>query len=155
MPSSSTCPVPIEQQPLNEYRSLAESWFFRWATFDLIGYIKPIALLWIGGPAKHPLEFAFWAAGGACILPTIAMVRLYLGWTYIRRRLFATRIFYEESGWYDGQTWEKNPDMLNQDRLVAVYEVQPILQRMQMTLLVIGVLFGLGTLSTIGWKYWL
>jgi Conserved in the green lineage and diatoms 27 len=168
MPSSTTCPVPIEQRPLNEYRSLAESWYFRWATFDGFGYMQPIALLWLGSwivsgpvsaasfwPTKHPIEFIFWAGAGACILPTIAVVRLYLGWTYIRKRLFATKVFYEESGWYDGQTWEKNPDMLDQDRLVAVYEVQPIVQRMEMTLLAIGLIFGCGTLGAIGWNAWL
>jgi hypothetical protein len=167
MPSSSTCPVPLEQQPLNEYRSLAESWFFRWATLELGDYIKPIGLLWLGswvisgpvsaasfGPSKHPIEFTFWAAAGACILPTITVVRLYLGWTYIRKRLFSTKVFYEESGWYDGQMWEKNPDRLNQDRLVAIYEVQPILARMQMTLGLIAAIFGLGILCVIGWNYW-
>jgi hypothetical protein len=166
MPSS-TCPVPLEQRPLNEYRSLAESWFFRWATFDLVGYMRPITLLWLGSwlisgpvsaasfwPTKHPIEFAFWAAAGACILPTIALVRLYSGWTYIRKRLFATKIFYEESGWYDGQFWEKHPDMLDQDRLVATYEVQPILHRMEMTLLTIAAVLGLGLMSAIGWNYW-
>jgi hypothetical protein len=168
MNSSPPCPVPEEQQPVNEYRSLSGSWFFQWATFDLGGYMKPIVLLWLlswaiwgpvaaasFGPRQHPIEFAFWAAAGACIIPTIAIVRLYLGWTYIRKRLFSTKVFYEESGWYDGQIWEKTPDVLDQDRLIAVYEVQPILQRMETTLVAIVAIFLLGTIGVMGWNYWL
>ncbi|HEY9663516.1 MAG TPA: CGLD27 family protein, partial [Allocoleopsis sp.] len=47
MPSSvSVCPVPREQQPINEYQDLKESWFYRWATLPLWSYVKPIVLLW-------------------------------------------------------------------------------------------------------------
>jgi hypothetical protein len=168
MNSSLPCPVPEEQQPLNEYRSLADSWFFKWATLDLGAYLKPLLLLWLGSwmisgpvsaasffPTKHPIEFIFWATLGAFILPVIAVARLYLGWAYIRRRLFATKIFYEESGWYDGQMWEKNPEMLDQDRLIAVYEVQPILWRMQLTLGIIALLVFLGGVGAIAWNRFL
>lgn len=106
-------------------------------------------------PTKHPIEFIFWATLGAFILPVIAVARLYLGWAYIRRRLFATKIFYEESGWYDGQMWEKNPEMLDQDRLIAVYEVQPILWRMQLTLGIIALLVFLGGVGAIAWNRFL
>jgi hypothetical protein len=34
------CPVPEEQQPVNEYEQLKESWFFRWATLDVASYTK-------------------------------------------------------------------------------------------------------------------
>ena len=34
------CPVPEEQQPVNEYEQLKESWFFRWATLDEAPYTK-------------------------------------------------------------------------------------------------------------------
>lgn len=154
--SSSPCPVPEEQRPINEYRVLADSWFFRWGTLAGFDYIKPVLLIWLTSwlvsgpvsaasfvPQRDPIPFLGWAVAGACILPTLAVIRLWLGWAYIRRRLFATQVFYEESGWYDGQTWEKNPEMLDQDRLVALYEVQPLLQRMQWTiviLLMVGVL---------------
>jgi hypothetical protein len=148
--SSSPCPVPEEQRPINEYRVLADSWFFRWGTRVGFDYIKPVLLIWliswlISGPVsaasfepgRDPIPFLGWAAAGACILPTLAVIRLWLGWAYIRKRLFATQVFYEESGWYDGQIWEKNPEMLDQDRLVALYEVQPLLQRMQWTIVIL------------------
>ena len=49
------------------------------------------------------------AAGlvGALVLPLLLLVRQWLGWTFVLRRLLAESIEYEESGWYDGQIWEK------------------------------------------------
>ena len=41
------CPVPEEQQPVNEYEQLKESWFFRWATLDVASYTKKIVWLWL------------------------------------------------------------------------------------------------------------
>ena len=38
---------------------------------------------------------------------------------------------YEESGWYDGQVWEKPVAWRQQDLLVANHEVRPVLQRLQ------------------------
>jgi hypothetical protein len=43
-------------------------------------------------------------------------------------------ITYEESGWYDGQTWIKTNEVLIQDRLIGVYEVFPILKKLQLVL---------------------
>jgi hypothetical protein len=145
--SSSVCPVPEEQRPVNEYRTLADSWFFRWGTLEGRGYWQPIGILWaisilITGPVaaasyapdRHPIAFTFLAATNACIVPALALTRLYLGWGYVRQRLMDAKVFYEESGWYDGQTWQKTPEVLNQDRLIVSYEIQPLLQRMQLTL---------------------
>jgi hypothetical protein len=41
---------------------------------------------------------------------------------------------YEESGWYDGQTWIKTNEILIQDRLVGSYEVLPVLKRLKLIL---------------------
>jgi hypothetical protein len=144
--SAPVCPVPAEQQPLNEYQGLKESWFFRWAMVKLSSYIKPIVILWVlswvvvapvaasSFPfAKQPLQFLLSAAIGACILPTLALLRLYLGWNYVRDRLLKENIFYEESGWYDGQTWTKPAEVLQRDRLIVTYEIQPLLVRLKRT----------------------
>ncbi len=160
MNSSVVCPVPVEQRPINEYQDLKESWFFRWATLDLVGYIKPTAILWglswlLSGPiaavsfspAKHPLQYALLGTVGASIIPALALIRLYLGWSYVRTRLLNTTVFYEESGWYDGQTWEKPIEVLNQDRLIVSYQVQPILQRLNRTFACLGVALVSGGLA--------
>ncbi|NEQ26577.1 MAG: CGLD27 family protein, partial [Microcoleus sp. SIO2G3] len=83
--------------------------------------------------AKHPLQFLLSAAIGASILPTLALLRLYLGWIYVRDRLIQENIFYEESGWYDGQTWTKPAEVLQRDRLIVTYEIQPLLIRLKRT----------------------
>lgn len=152
--SAPVCPVPAEQQPLNEFQDLKESWFFRWATLSLRSYITPIAVLWclswaIAAPvaavsfpmSKHPLYFALSAAAGASAIPALALLRLFLGWSYVRDRLLKETIFYEESGWYDGQTWTKPQEVLQRDRLIVTYEIQPILQRLRRTFGLIALLF--------------
>lgn len=144
--SAPVCPVPAEQQPLNEYQELQDSWFFRWATLQGAGYWKPIVILWgvgliVSAPvavvsfpmAKHPIQFALSAAAGAVIMPTLALVRLYLGWMYVRDRLSQAEIFYEESGWYDGQVWTKPEEVLQRDRLIVSYEIQSLLKRLTQT----------------------
>jgi hypothetical protein len=157
MPSASVCPVPIEQQPIHEYQELKESWFFRWATLDLWAYLKPIVILWSlswivsfpvaatsFAPAKHLVHFLLFGAAGAMILPTLALVRLYLGWWYVRDRLAQPLVVYEESGWYDGQVWEKPDEILQRDRLIVTYQIQSILKRLKITFSVIAILFVLG-----------
>ena len=61
-------------------------------------------------------------------------LRLYLAWLYIYDRLMNASVTYEESGWYDGQTWIKTNEVLIQDRLIGVYEVLPILEKLQVVL---------------------
>jgi ABC-type uncharacterized transport system auxiliary subunit len=56
-----------------------------------------------------------------------------LGWSYVSDRLTSPTIFYEETGWYDGQNWSKPPEILTRDRLIVTYQVHPILQRLQKT----------------------
>ena len=68
-------------------------------------------------------------------------MRLYLGWSYVIDRLFSATIFYEESGWYDGQVWVKTPEMLIKDRLIGTHCVLPILQRVKITLALLLFIF--------------
>jgi hypothetical protein len=144
--SVSICPVPTEQQPINEYQELKESWFFRWVTLDLPDYIMKLAWVWgwswlVAGPLaagsfapkKHLVQFLLCGGAGAGVFLALTLLRLYLGWSYVRDRLLRETIFYEESGWYDGQTWTKPPEILTRDRLIVSYQVQPILQRLKRT----------------------
>ncbi|MCX5947794.1 MAG: CGLD27 family protein, partial [Cyanobacteria bacterium] len=52
---------------------------------------------------------------------------------------------YEESGWYDGQVWEKPVAWRQQDLLVATHQVKPVLQRLRRTILITLVLLLVGT----------
>jgi Conserved in the green lineage and diatoms 27 len=158
--SAPVCPVPLEQQPLNEYESLKDSWFYSWGTRNLRGYLKPIVILWllswllvapialVSFPwAKYPAQFILSGAAGASLFPLLALLRLYLGWGYICDRLSSETIFYEESGWYDGQTWTKPAELLQRDRLIVSYQIQPILQRLKWTFASMAGLFGLGAIA--------
>jgi hypothetical protein len=57
-------------------------------------------------------------------------VRQWLGWSYVHKRLISERVEYEESGWYDGQVWEKPLSWRERDLLLAQHEVRPILGRL-------------------------
>ena len=157
--SAPVCPVPQEQQPINEYQGLKESWFFRWATLDIRGYIKPFIILCVlsgvlATPvaaasfsfAKDPAHFILSTAAGAMLMPLLALLRLYLGWMYVSDRLSQETVFYEESGWYDGQVWTKPEEVLQRDRLIVTYQIQSILKRLRLTFGMIALLFFAGAI---------
>nr|YP_009497978.1 Ycf36 [Gracilaria changii]ART65241.1 Ycf36 [Gracilaria changii] len=140
--SKKICPVPFDQQPLNEYFALKASCFFSWSTLSLDKYLIRlfIIFLFIFTVSFFLLIYTTLKTYGilkliilnvsiATFIVLLIFIRLYLGWSYITKRLISATIFYEESGWYDGQLWIKSPEALIQDRLVAFYEVMPFLFR--------------------------
>ncbi len=161
--SVSNCPVPREQQPVNEYEALKVAWLYRDCTLSWRSYIGKIlwiySISWlIAGPvaaASFPLhkyfaKFLLGGSAGASIGVLLILVRLYSGWLYVRNRLRSPVIFYEESGWYDGQTWTKPEDVLARDRLIVLYQIQPILRRLELTF---AVLAGLYLLGIVIWQF--
>ena len=157
------CPVPTEQIPIQEYEDMSESWFYRWGSREWKGYIGPIAVIWLLSwlvvgpmaavsfvPAKALPQFVISASLGALILPTLALVQLYTGWWHVCDRLQQQAVPYEESGWYDGQVWEKPTDILNRDRLIVDYQVSPILRRLRVTFGIIAISV---LLSLISWQF--
>ncbi|EDX84022.1 conserved hypothetical protein [Synechococcus sp. PCC 7335] len=160
---SARCPVPVDQIPIKEYESMSQSWFYRWGARSLQGYLVPIISLWLLSwlvvgpmaavsfvPAKLPLQFMISASLGALILPVLALVQLYIGWNHVCDRLSGQSVFYEESGWYDGQVWEKPEEIFNRDRLIADYQVKPILLRLQKTF---AALCGILAFSFVTWQF--
>lgn len=158
----SKCPVPREQLPINEYQDLANSWFYRWATLGNREYMIP--MVWIMGiswllvapvaaasfaPLKQPVQFFLGGLAGASFLLGLVLAWLYLGWTYVGDRLARATVPYEESGWYDGQTWEKPNDDLIRDRLVVTYEIQPFLRRLRHTFVILAVVFSVSVLTCV------
>ena len=147
------CPVPPEQRPLEQYRELQASWFFAWPHNGTRGLAVPLWRSWLiampftllvatgSVPLRHDLPRLV-AAGGVAALavPLLLLVRQWLGWTNLQRRLTATAVEYEESGWYDGQVWEKPVAWRQQDLLVAQHEVRPVLLRLQQALALIAAL---------------
>jgi hypothetical protein len=87
------------------------------------------------------------AAGAvaAILMPLLLLVRQWLGWRYVHRRLVSEKVEYEESGWYDGQVWEKPLAWRQQDLLVAQHQVQPVLLRLKQSAAIAVGLMLLGT----------
>ncbi|WP_110984803.1 CGLD27 family protein [Acaryochloris thomasi] len=153
--SAPGCPVPVEQQPMNEYRSLQESCFFRWATLDRQTFLIRTFLIWsLGCLFCLPIaaeSFTWTSALAKCLLATTAgatgllmllLLRLYLGWGYICDRLYSPTIVYEETGWYDCQAWAKPTASLTQERLIVTYELRPFLLRLRYSFVILCLTLG-------------
>lgn len=156
------CPVPTDQQPINEYSNLKESIFFLWTTKNVTSYIKSTIFLMLSSylivlglvlsstPKSETLQtltLVNYVNIFGNLLLNLYFIRLYLGWVYIYDRLMKASISYEESGWYDGQTWVKTPTILIQDKLIAEYQIAPILERLKLTI------FGLTSMIILGIIY--
>jgi Conserved in the green lineage and diatoms 27 len=160
---SAPCPVPLDQIPIKEYESMSASWFYSWGARSLGGYLLPIISLWLlswlvvgpmaavsFSPSKLLPQFMISSALGALLLPTLALMQLYVGWRHVCDRLLQPAVPYEESGWYDGQIWEKPEDVIAQDCLIANYEVKPLMLRLQKTF---AVIVGIISFSLVTWQF--
>ena len=72
------------------------------------------------------------------VAASAAAADLPQGWQHVGDRLISATVEYEETGWYDGQTWVKTPQVLMRDRLMSNYTVKPALARLKRTLLGLG-----------------
>ncbi|VVA11814.1 PREDICTED: DUF1230 [Prunus dulcis] len=148
-PAETGCPVPPEQQPINEYQNLSTSFPFSWASGDLIEYCSrliatgssfallvglPVASVGALGAQSEPLKQSLYAVSSGFLVVTLAVVRMYLGWAYVGNRLLSATVEYEETGWYDGQMWVKTAEVLARDRLLGSFSVTPVLGRLKVTL---------------------
>jgi hypothetical protein len=141
------CPVPKYQRPLTEYNDLKNSFTFSWTKKELYSFGKTLIIFlvilifftslivttnhdWEKDEIKSLVQISSSALG----IFTLWILRLYLGWKYIYNRLMNATVTYEESGWYDGQTWVKTNEVLIQDRLVGTYEVLPIIDRLRVVI---------------------
>lgn len=143
------CPVPFDQQPLNEYISLKNSCFFSLFVLPVNKYVNtilsisvvvsilffPLVLTTCSNPVNIFSCFLFDILIVTCVI-IILLIRLYMAWSYVLKRLESATVFYEESGWYDGQMWIKTVDSMTKDRLIALYEISPYIYRIQYSLLI-------------------
>ena len=156
--SESKCPVPREQQPTNEFIELSKSIIFSWPKTK-ISLIKILIKFWLG----TFVIFLFIASGSVYFktsllkyilisfftslsIPLLIIIKLYLGWNHVFKRLTSEKVEYEESGWYDGQVWIKPLVLKEKESLIASTEVKPILKNLIQIFSIILVLALLGIL---------
>ena len=145
------CPVPLNQRPLNEFNSIRNSWINSWPLLKKnIFYrnliyswilITPISLIISYGSdhlKNNIFVLTFTSLTAALIFPILLLSRQWLSWIYIYKRLNSESIEYEETGWYDGQTWEKPIDWRAKDLLIAQHQVKPIINHLVKILILIS-----------------
>ncbi len=77
------------------------------------------------------------ALTASILFPILLLSRQWLSWIYIYKRLNSENIEYEESGWYDGQSWEKPIDWRAKDLLIAQHQIKPILNHIELIIIVL------------------
>ena len=151
--NNSKCPVPKEQQPTNEFLELSNSKLFALAktskkfSITLIStwLVAFLIFLVISSGSTYfqtfLLRYIFLSLFGSLSIPLLITIRLLLGWNHIYKRLTSEIIEYEESGWYDGQIWNKPIELQEKESLIASIEVKPILKNLtQVTSVIISLI---------------
>ena len=144
------CPVPQNQRPLNEFNSIRNSWLISWPFLErkifyrklLVSwlYITPVSLTISYGSdylKDNIFELALVSFTASIIFPILLLSRQWLSWIYIYKRLNSENIEYEESGWYDGQIWEKPINWRAKEFLMAQHQVKPILNHLEKVIILI------------------
>ena len=146
------CPVPNEQQPTNEFIELSKSKIFSWPKtkksliFILIKFWAGAFILFLvisSGSVYFKTSISRYillSFFSSLSIPFLIVIRLYLGWNHIFNRLRSEKVEYEESGWYDGQVWEKPLVLKEKESLIASIEVKPILKNLIQIFSIISVL---------------
>ena len=140
--NESKCPVPKEQQPTNEFIELSKSIIFSWPKTKK-SLVLILIKFWIGAFAlflvissgsvyfkTSLLKYILLSFFSSLSIPLLIIIRLYLGWKHVFKRLTSERVEYEESGWYDGQVWIKPLVLREKESLIATIEVKPILNNL-------------------------
>ena len=146
------CPVPREQQPTNEFIELSKSNIFSWPKskkslilvlikFWIVSFL--LFLIISSGSIYFKtslLKYILLSFFSSLSIPILILIRLYLGWNHIFKRLTSEKVEYEESGWYDGQVWIKPLFLKEKESLIATIEVKPILKNLIQIFSIITVL---------------
>tara|TARA_B100000945_G_C20100947_1_gene465849 strand:+ start:82 stop:579 length:498 start_codon:yes stop_codon:yes gene_type:complete len=142
------CPVPLNQRPLNEFKSIRDSWIISWPFLERSTFYRKLTYSWLlitpisltiscGSDylKNNIFELTFVSFTASLAFPLLILIRQWLSWIYIYKRLNSENIEYEESGWYDGQTWEKPIEWRAKDLLIAKHQIKPILNHLKVMII--------------------
>ena len=146
----SSCPVPREQLPVNEYQDLKESVFFRWATLEGSIYSAKLLAVWIAGllfatffiivvSVRHRINYTsfFWSPIVGEVAVLLCLIQLYTEWHYVYLRLMNQKIVYKTLQSSKNTVWYKSKPILMRDRLIARFQVRPVLKRIKETIFLV------------------
>ena len=144
------CPVPQNQRPINEFNSIRNSWIISWPFLERNIFYRKLIFSWLfitpvsltisyGSDylKNNIFELIFLSFTASFAFPILILIRQWLSWVYIYKRLNSEKIEYEESGWYDGQTWEKPISWRSKDLLIAQHQIKPILNHLKLIILLL------------------
>jgi len=144
------CPVPQNQRPINEFNSIRNSWIISWPFLERNIFYRKLIISWLfitpvsltisygSDYLKNNIpELIFISLTASLAFPILLLIRQWLSWVYIYKRLNSENIEYEESGWYDGQTWEKPIDWRAKDLLIAQHQIKPILNHLEVIIVIL------------------
>ncbi|WP_413390289.1 CGLD27 family protein [Prochlorococcus marinus] len=144
------CPVPQNQRPINEFNSIRNSWIISWPFLERNIFYRNLMFSWLfitpvsltisygSDYLKNNIyELIFLSFTASLAFPILILIRQWLSWVYIYKRLNSEKIEYEESGWYDGQTWEKPISWRAKDLLIAQHQIKPILDHLKVIILIL------------------
>ena len=146
------CPVPRDQRPASQYEELRDGALTSWPGLGVGPYVRRVLALFAFfyvviaypiacgsyDPNTQFVEACVSACVGASGATAAMTLSAYNGWSYVRDRLLSATVEYEETGWYDGQVYVKDPEMLARDRLLGTYEVRPVVETLRRTLVGCG-----------------
>ena len=150
------CPVPRDQRPFYEYIKRKESTLLGFVGLNEIAYTKRFFVIllglfvftlpitsWFLQILYYPFQTILVNLLVALIIESFIYGYFYITWLYAGKRLVAAKVWYEESGWYDGRVWIKPPSILRHERLLYHYQLVPLVNRLNKTLrlIVVGIIF--------------
>ena len=138
--------VLLKQLPINQYKDLKQSKFFRWAILSRWKYATKLLAVWIGGflvamvvlgslSVHHDIMSAVY--GGATvekIAVLLSLTKLYIAWCRIHLHPIAQEIDYKIYDSIEDNVWCKPKLILSKDLLIDRFQVRPILQRIKQTI---------------------
>eukprot|EP00798_Chlamydomonas_sp_ICE-L_P022899 gene22899-30075_t len=156
--------VPRDQRPANELQQLKDGMLYSWGTLPINDFsvrvfaTYAIGFAILGGPISYqtfsptdqPIEWFLAGTTGTMLVVALVVTRIFLGWSYVSERLLSAAIPYEETGWYDGETFVKPPEILTRDRLLGMYEAKPVLRKLKGTLVGTGVTLAVSAILLTG-----
>ncbi len=150
------CPVPRDQRPFYEYIKRKQSTLLGFVGLNEIGYTNRFFSIllglfvftlpvtsWFISITYYPFQTILINLLLCLIIESLIYGYFYITWLYAGKRLVAAKVWYEESGWYDGRVWIKPPSILRHERLLYHYQLVPLVNRLNKTLrlIVVGIIF--------------